>query len=143
MCDGYWDKPQETEAAFRDGWFRSGDLAVRDAEGYFTVVDRVKDVINSGGVLVASRQVEDALYTHPRVAETAVIGLPDERWIEAVTAVVVRGGEVTEAELIDHAREKLAHFKAPKRVVFVDELPRNASGKILKRELRDRFAAGD
>ncbi|MFD3474540.1 acyl-CoA synthetase [Streptomyces sp. NPDC058695] len=140
LCDGYWDKPQETEAAFRDGWFRSGDLAVRDGEGYFTVVDRVKDVINSGGVLVASRQVEDALYTHPQVAETAVIGLPDERWIEAVTAVVVRGGgEVTEAELIAHAREKLAHFKAPKRVVFVDELPRNASGKILKRELRDRF----
>jgi fatty-acyl-CoA synthase len=143
LCDGYWDKPQETEAAFRDGWFRSGDLAVRDGEGYFTVVDRVKDVINSGGVLVASRQVEDALYTHPQVAETAVIGLPDERWIEAVTAVVVRGGEVTERELIDHAREKLAHFKAPKRVVFVDELPRNASGKILKRELRDRFSTAD
>lgn len=116
---------------------------MRDGEGYFTVVDRVKDVINSGGVLVASRQVEDALYTHPQVAETAVIGLPDERWIEAVTAVVVRGGEVTETELIDHAREKLAHFKAPKRVVFVDELPRNASGKILKRELRDRFSTAD
>ncbi|MEV3861285.1 acyl-CoA synthetase [Streptomyces sp. NPDC050095] len=140
LCDGYWDKPEETQQAFRDGWFRSGDLAVRDGEGYFTVVDRVKDVINSGGVLVASRQVEDALYTHPAVAETAVIGLPDERWIEAVTAVVVRKDEVTEAELLAHTREKLAHFKAPKRVVFVDELPRNASGKILKRELRDRFA---
>ncbi|MFF0013892.1 acyl-CoA synthetase [Streptomyces sp. NPDC005374] len=140
LCEGYWDKPEETEAAFRDGWFHSGDLAVRDAHGYFTIVDRVKDVINSGGVLVASRQVEDALYTHEAVTEVAVIGLPDERWIEAVTAVVVPRGEVTEAELIDHAREKLAHFKAPKRVLFVDELPRNASGKILKRELRDRFA---
>ncbi|KQW11753.1 acyl-CoA synthetase [Streptomyces sp. Root369] len=140
LCEGYWDKPEETEAAFRDGWFHSGDLAVRDAHGYFTIVDRVKDVINSGGVLVASRQVEDALYTHEAVAEVAVIGLPDERWIEAVTAVVVPRGEVTEAELLDHAREKLAHFKAPKRVLFVDELPRNASGKILKRELRDRFA---
>ncbi|MEV5607694.1 fatty acyl-CoA synthetase [Streptomyces sp. NPDC052225] len=140
LCDGYWDKPEETGQAFRDGWFRSGDLAVRDAEGYFTVVDRVKDVINSGGVLVASRQVEDALYTHPAVAETAVIGLPDERWIEAVTAVVVRAAEVTEPELLTHARENLAHFKAPKRILFVDELPRNASGKILKRELRDRFA---
>ncbi|MFF4351174.1 acyl-CoA synthetase [Streptomyces sp. NPDC001530] len=139
LCEGYWDKPEETAEAFRDGWFHSGDLAVRDAEGYFTVVDRVKDVINSGGVLVASRQVEDALYTHEQVAEVAVIGLPDERWIEAVTAVVVARGEVTEAELIAHAREKLAHFKAPKRVIFVDELPRNASGKILKRELRDRF----
>ncbi|MFI7413354.1 acyl-CoA synthetase [Streptomyces sp. NPDC049627] len=141
LCEGYWDKPEETAEAFRDGWFHSGDLAVRDAHGYYTIVDRVKDVINSGGVLVASRQVEDALYTHEGVAEAAVIGLPDERWIEAVTAVVVPRGEVTEAELIDHAREKLAHFKAPKRVVFVDELPRNASGKILKRELRDRLAA--
>ncbi|WP_406130737.1 acyl-CoA synthetase [Streptomyces sp. NBC_00989] len=140
LCEGYWDKPEETAAAFRDGWFHSGDLAVRDAHGFFTVVDRVKDVINSGGVLVASRQVEDVLYTHEGVAEVAVIGLPDDRWIEAVTAVVVPRGEVTEAQLIDHAREKLAHFKAPKRVVFVDELPRNASGKILKRELRERFA---
>jgi fatty-acyl-CoA synthase len=139
LCEGYWDKPEETADAFRDGWFHSGDLVVRDAQGYFTVVDRVKDVINSGGVLVASRQVEDALYTHEQVAEVAVIGLPDERWIEAVTAVVVPRGEVTEAELLTHARETLAAFKAPKRVLFVDELPRNASGKILKRELRDRF----
>ncbi|MBT2490926.1 acyl-CoA synthetase [Streptomyces sp. ISL-96] len=141
LCEGYWDKPEESAEAFRDGWFHSGDLAVRDVEGYFTVVDRVKDVINSGGVLVASRQVEDALYTHPGVAEAAVVGLPDERWIEAVTAVVVPRGEVTEAELLAYAREKLAHFKAPKRVLFVDELPRNASGKILKRELRDRFGS--
>ncbi|MET9827790.1 acyl-CoA synthetase [Streptomyces sp. NPDC006385] len=140
LCEGYWDKPEETADAFRDGWFHSGDLAVRDPHGYFTIVDRVKDVINSGGVLVASRQVEDALYTHEGVAEVAVIALPDARWIEAVTAVVVPRGEVTEAELIDHAREKLAHFKAPKRVVFVEELPRNASGKILKRELRDRLS---
>ncbi|MEE1753203.1 fatty acyl-CoA synthetase [Streptomyces sp. SP18CS02] len=142
LCDGYWDKPDETKAAFRRGWFRSGDLAVRDGDGYYTIVDRVKDVINSGGVLVASRQVEDALYTHPAVAEAAVVGLPDDRWIEAITAVVVPRGpreEVTEAELIDHTRERLAPFKAPKHVVFVDELPRNASGKILKRELRDRL----
>ncbi|WP_030676353.1 acyl-CoA synthetase [Streptomyces cellulosae] len=141
LCEGYWDKPEETAEAFRDGWFHSGDLAVRDAHGYFTIVDRVKDVINSGGVLVASRQVEDALYTHESVAEVAVIGLPDDRWIEAVTAVVVPRGEVTEEDLLAHAREKLAAFKAPKRIVFVDELPRNASGKILKRELRDRFSA--
>ncbi len=140
LCLGYWNDPAATEKAFRDGWFRSGDLAVRDAQGYYTVVDRVKDVINSGGVLVASRQVEDVLYTHPGVAEAAVVGLPDERWIEAVTAVVVPRGEVTEEELMAFAREKLAHFKAPKRVLFVDALPRNASGKILKRELRDRFA---
>ncbi|MCZ4123382.1 fatty acyl-CoA synthetase [Streptomyces sp. H39-S7] len=142
LCEGYWDKPQETAEAFRDGWFHSGDLAVRDAEGYLTVVDRVKDVINSGGVLVASRQVEDVLYGHPAVAEVAVVGLPDERWIEAVTAVVVARGEVTEDELMVYARAELVHFKAPKRVLLVDELPRNASGKILKRELRDRFAPG-
>ncbi|MGY0065611.1 acyl-CoA synthetase [Streptomyces sp. QTS137] len=139
LCEGYWDKPEETAEAFRDGWFHSGDLAVRDAHGYFTIVDRVKDVINSGGVLVASREVEDALYTHEAVAETAVIGLPDDRWVEAVTAVVVARGGTTEEELIAHARERLSSFKAPKRVLFVDELPRNASGKILKRELRDRF----
>ncbi|MEU0599862.1 acyl-CoA synthetase [Streptomyces sp. NPDC006393] len=141
LCEGYWDKPEETAEAFRDGWFHSGDLAVRDAHGYYTVVDRVKDVINSGGVLVASRQVEDALYTHPRVAEVAVVGLPDDRWIEAVTAFVVPRGEVTEAELIAHARERLAHFKAPKTVVFVPDLPRNASGKILKRQLRTRITS--
>lgn len=141
LCEGYWDKPEETAAAFRDGWFHSGDLAVRDAHGYFTIVDRVKDVINSGGVLVASRQVEDVLYTHDAVAEAAVIGLPDEKWVEAVTAVVVARGEVTEEELVAHTRAHLAHFKAPKRVVFVEELPRNASGKILKRELRERFAS--
>ncbi|NJP52039.1 acyl-CoA synthetase [Streptomyces sp. SBST2-5] len=140
LCEGYWDKPEETARAFRDGWFRSGDLAVRDSDGYFTIVDRVKDVINSGGVLVASRQVEDALYTHEAVAEAAVIGLPDDRWVEAVTAVVVPRGDVTEEELIAHAGEKLSPFKAPKRVLFVEELPRNASGKILKRELRDRFS---
>ncbi|MFJ5678143.1 fatty acyl-CoA synthetase [Streptomyces sp. NPDC093097] len=152
LCAGYWDKPEETAAAFRGGWFHSGDLAVRDADGYFTVVDRVKDVINSGGVLVASRQVEDALYDHPQVAEVAVIGLPDERWIEAVTAVVVRrtdgagsadgaegNGVVGEAELIAAARARLAPFKVPKRVVFVDALPRNASGKVLKRALREQF----
>ncbi|MGC5345611.1 acyl-CoA synthetase [Streptomyces sp. DT24] len=142
LCEGYWDKPEETAEAFRDGWFHSGDLAVRDADGYFTVVDRVKDVINSGGVLVASRQVEDALYTHPAVVEAAVVGLPDARWIEAVTAVVVLREEATEQQLLDHVRDRLAHFKAPKRILFVDALPRNASGKILKRELRDRFAAG-
>jgi fatty-acyl-CoA synthase len=140
LCLGYWNDPEATKKAFRGGWFRSGDLAVRDCEGYFTVVDRVKDVINSGGVLVASRQVEDVLYTHPGVAEAAVVGLPDERWIEAVTAVVVPRGEVTPEELMAYARDRLAHFKAPKRVLFVDSLPRNASGKILKRDLRDRLA---
>ncbi|WP_424215183.1 fatty acyl-CoA synthetase [Streptomyces sp. BI20] len=137
LCTGYWRDPEAGEEAFRAGWFHSGDLATRDAEGYLTIVDRVKDVINSGGVLVASRQVEDVLHTHPGVLEVAVIGLPDPHWIEAVTAVVVpRDDTVTPEELTAHARERLAHFKAPKRVVLVPALPRNASGKILKRELR-------
>ncbi|WP_030419177.1 acyl-CoA synthetase [Streptomyces sp. SCSIO 75703] len=140
LCDGYWGLPGETAAAFRDGWFHSGDLAVRDADGYFTIVDRVKDVINSGGVLVASRHVEDVLYTHEAVAEAAVVGLPDARWIEAVTAVVVPRGEVTEEELIAHVRGRLAAFQTPKRVLFAEALPRNASGKILKRALRDGLA---
>lgn len=141
LCEGYWDKPQETEEAFRDGWFHSGDLVRIDEEGYLYVVDRIKDVINTGGVLVASREVEDALYTHPAVGEVAVIGLPDEKWIEAITAVVVPKGEVGEDELLQHVRGKLSSFKLPKAVRFVQDLPRNASGKILKRELRDRFAA--
>lgn len=141
LCRGYWDNPEATAEAFRDGWFHSGDLVTRDAEGYITVVDRIKDVINTGGILVASREVEDALYTHPGVAEVAVIGVPDEKWIEAVTAVVVLRddvdpGAVTEQALVDHVRERIAPFKVPKRIRFVTALPRNQSGKLLKRELR-------
>ncbi|MBX4171478.1 acyl-CoA synthetase [Rhodococcus pyridinivorans] len=138
LCLGYWDNPEATEEAFRDGWFHSGDLVTRDAEGYITVVDRIKDVINTGGILVASREVEDALYTHAAVAEVAVIGTPDEKWIEAVTAVVVLkdGQAVTEGELIDHVKQRLAPFKVPKAIRFVETLPRNQSGKLLKRELR-------
>ncbi|NYE49884.1 fatty-acyl-CoA synthase [Spinactinospora alkalitolerans] len=139
LCDGYWDKPEETAAAFRDGWFHSGDMARRDADGYFTIVDRLKDVINTGGVLVASREVEDALYLHPSVAEVAVIALPDDTWGEAVTAVAVLKGPATEDELIGFVRERLAGFKVPKRVHLAEELPRNASGKLLKRVLRDEF----
>jgi fatty-acyl-CoA synthase len=140
LCLGYWDKPEDTAEAFRDGWFHSGDLVRKDEEGYLFVVDRIKDVINTGGVLVASREVEDALYTHYAVGEVAVIGLPDEKWIEAVTAVVVSKEDVGADELMAHVRGRLASFKLPKAVHFVDELPRNASGKILKRELRDRFS---
>ena len=140
LCTGYWDKPEETEEAFRGGWFHSGDLVRVDDEGYMFVVDRIKDVINTGGVLVASREVEDALYGHDAVGEVAVIGLPHERWIEAIAAVVVKTGEVTEDELIAYAKENLSSLKAPKSVHFVDELPKNASGKLLKRELRDQLS---
>lgn len=140
LCVGYWDKPDDTAEAFRDGWFHSGDLVRRDEQGYLFVVDRIKDVINTGGVLVASREVEDALYTHPAVAEVAVIATPDPKWVEAITAVVVVKDSVTEQELIEHVRGLLAGFKVPKRVRLVDELPRNASGKLLKRVLRDTFS---
>ena len=142
LLKGYWERPDETAAAFRGGWFHSGDLGYADAEGYIFVVDRVRDVINTGGVLVASREVEEALFSHPAVSEAAVIALPDPKWIEAVAAVVVlRPGQAAEAEtLIAHVRGRLAAHKAPKRVIFAEALPRNASGKILKRELRDRYA---
>jgi fatty-acyl-CoA synthase len=143
---GYWEKPEETEEAFRGGWFHSEDLGYMDEEGYLYVVDRVKDVINTGGVQVAGREVEDALYGHEAVSEVAVVALPDEKWIEAVTAVVVLKEDAQQPddslveELKTHARENLARFKVPKRVFFVDDLPRNTAGKILKRELRERFA---
>jgi len=142
LCLGYWDKPEETAEAFAGGWFHSGDLVRIDEAGYITVVDRIKDVINTGGVLVASREVEDCLYTHPDVAQVAVIGTPDEKWIEAITAVVVLKPDaaVTEDALIAHVRANLAKYKVPKAVHFVEDLPRNASGKLLKRVLRDQLA---
>lgn len=139
LCTGYWDKPEETEEVFRDGWFHSGDMVRIDEEGFITVVDRIKDVINTGGVLVASREVEDALYTHDAVAEVAVVGTPDDRWIEAVTAFVVLKGEAAPSRLIAHAKAKLAGYKVPKNVHVVEELPRNQSGKLLKRVLRDQL----
>ena len=135
---GYWRDPDRTAQAFAGGWFHSGDLGVLDAEGYLTVVDRKKDMIKTGGENVASREVEEALYTHPAVAEAAVFGLPHPQWIEAVSAaVVIRDGQAaTPDELIAHCRQRLGVFKVPKHVVLVAELPKNASGKLLKRELR-------
>ena len=138
---GYYEDEEKSAEAFRDGWFHSGDLGVLDEEGYLYVVDRKKDMIKTGGENVASREVEEALYGHPAIQEAAIFGVPDPRWIEAVTAaVVVKDGEALEpADVIAYCRERLAGFKAPKHVVLVDELPKNASGKIVKRELRERF----
>ncbi|MBN8891817.1 MAG: acyl-CoA synthetase [Rhodospirillales bacterium 70-18] len=135
---GYWDKPEATDDAFAGGWFHSGDVGYFDADGFLFIVDRIKDVINTGGVLVASRDVEEALFTHPAVSEVAVIALPDPKWIEAITAVVVLrpGMAATEEELVAHARRHLAPFKLPKRIIFAEDLPRNTAGKLLKRELR-------
>ncbi|MGH8516215.1 MAG: acyl-CoA synthetase [Panacagrimonas sp.] len=139
---GYWKNPEKTAEAFRNGWFHSGDLGVMDDEGYLTVVDRKKDMIKTGGENVASREVEEIVFTHPAVSEVAVFGVPHPRWIEAVMAVVVlRAGQtLTADELLKFCRERMAGYKAPKIVEIVDALPKNASGKILKRELRDRFA---
>ncbi len=140
---GYLDDPEKTAEAFRDGWFHSGDLGTLDDEGYVTVVDRIKDMIKTGGENVASREVEEAVYEHPAVAEVAVIGIPHPTWIEAVVAVVVLrdGDEVSAEALRAHVRERLAGFKVPKAVAFTEAMPKNASGKLLKRELRDRFAS--
>jgi fatty-acyl-CoA synthase len=138
----YWDKPEETAQAFAGGWFHSGDVGYRDEAGYLYVVDRVKDVINTGGIVVSSREIEERLFTHPSVYEVAVIALPDPVWVEAVAAVVVLrpGAQADEAELIAHARETLAGFKVPKRIIFTDTLPRNTAGKLLKRQLRATYS---
>lgn len=138
---GYWGKPAETAEALRGGWFHTGDLGRADADGYVTLVDRKKDMIITGGENVYPVEVEQALYAHPAVDDVAVIGVPDATWGETVVAVVVRasGAELTEAELIAWVRGRLAHFKCPHRVEFVTELPRNATGKLLKRELRKTY----
>jgi len=134
----YFKEPEKTEAVMRGGWFHSGDIGVLDEDRYIEVVDRKKDMIKTGGENVATREVEEAVYRDSRVEEVAVLGLPHPKWVEAVTAFVkVRDGEsLTEAELLAHCRRELAAFKVPKKVVFVEALPKSPSGKILKREIR-------
>jgi fatty-acyl-CoA synthase len=143
LLQGYFNDPERTAAAFDGGWFHSGDLATMDTEGYITVVDRKKDMIKSGGENVASREVEEHIFRLDAVSEVAVVGLPDPYWIEAVTAVIVvkPGQTLAEETVIAHCRAVMAHFKVPKRVVFVDSLPKNPSGKLLKREIRARLTA--
>lgn len=123
------------------GWFHSGDVATIDEEGFITVVDRKKAMIKSGGENVASHEVEEMIYRLPAVSEFAVIGVPHPKWVEAVTAVIVvkAGQSRTEQEVLDHCNKHMAVFKAPKSVVFADSLPKNPSGKLLKRELRERY----
>lgn len=142
LLSSYWNNPEETEDAFRGGWFHSGDVGYMDEEGYLYVVDRIKDVINTGGIVVASREVEEVLFTHEAVSEVAVIGLPDEKWIEAITAVVVLkpDAEANEEALLAHARSHLAPYKVPKTLIFTKDLPRSTAGKILKRELRQQLS---
>jgi acyl-CoA synthetase (AMP-forming)/AMP-acid ligase II len=137
---GYWQDPDATSAAFAGGWFHTGDIAVLDDDGYLYIVDRLKDMIVSGGENIASSEVERVLYEHESVLEVAVVGRPDDRWGEVPVAYVVLkpAATTTPDELVEHCRGQLARFKIPKQVVLVDELPRNPSGKILKRELRTR-----
>jgi acyl-CoA synthetase (AMP-forming)/AMP-acid ligase II len=138
---GYWRDPDATAAAFTGGWFHTGDVGVRDEDGYLFIVDRFKDMIVSGGENIASSEIERVLYEHDGVVEAAVVARPDERWGEVPVAfVVVRPDAVVTADqLIGHCGAQLARFKVPKAVVFLDALPRNPSGKVLKRALREGF----
>ena len=138
----YWNKPEETKLAFRNGFFRTGDIGYQDANGYFYILDRLKDMIVTGGENVYSGEVEAVIYTHPAVREVAVFGIPDPKWGEIVKAVVVLkpGETLTAEELIAYCRQSLANFKVPRSIEFSDtELPKSGSGKILKRVLRERF----
>jgi acyl-CoA synthetase (AMP-forming)/AMP-acid ligase II len=140
VCKGYWRDEEATAKTIRDGWLHSGDVGIMDEEGYLYIVDRLKDLIISGGENIASSEVERAVYEHEAVVEVAVVGSPHPRWNEVPVAYVVlrEGADVSEDELDEHCRERLAKYKTPKGFRFIDELPRNPSGKVLKRELRDR-----
>jgi acyl-CoA synthetase (AMP-forming)/AMP-acid ligase II len=144
VMDGYWQQPEATEAAIVDGWFRTGDGGSIDEFNYVTISDRKKDVIISGGENVSSIEVEDAIFQHPDVTEVAVIGIPDEKWGELVTALVVKapGSELSAEDVVAWTRQRLAGFKCPKRVEFRDELARTATGKLQKFKLRAPFWEG-
>jgi acyl-CoA synthetase (AMP-forming)/AMP-acid ligase II len=142
---GYWNRDAATaEALIGDNWLKTGDAGYMDAEGYLFLQDRIKDMIVTGAENVYPAEVESVIYGHPQVADVAVIGIPDDKWGEAVKAIVVRspGTEPTPEEIIAYARNHLAGFKCPKTIDFIDALPRNPSGKILRRELREPFWAG-
>ena len=141
---GYWNKPEETAAAIRDGWMHSGDGGYMDDDGFVFVVDRIKDMIVTGGENVYSAEVEQAVALHPAVASCAVIGIPDPAWGEAVHAVVVLapGAIVTPEEIREHCKTHIAGYKAPRSAEFVDALPVNGAGKVLKRDLRAPYWEG-
>ena len=141
---GYWNLPEETARVMVDGWFRTGDIATMDAQGYVLIVDRKKDIIISGGENITSLDIEKAVYAHPAVLECAVIAVPDDRWGEVPKALVVikAGMSATETDIIDFCKERIASFKIPRSVEFFDTLPKGGTGKILKRELRERYWKG-
>jgi acyl-CoA synthetase (AMP-forming)/AMP-acid ligase II len=142
VMEGYWENPEATADAIEDGWFHTGAGGYFDGDGYLTISDRKKDVIITGGENVSSIEVEDCLFSHPAVAEVAVIGVPHEKWGETIKALVVLSGEATEAELIKHCKERLAGYKAPTSIEFRDSIPRTATGKIQKFKLREPFWTG-
>ncbi|GAA1902978.1 AMP-binding protein [Streptantibioticus ferralitis] len=145
VLDGYWDKPEETAEALEGGWFHTGDGGTIDeADGHLTISDRKKDVIITGGENVSSIEVEDTIFSHPAVAEVAVIGVPDEKWGETIKALVVlaEGATATEADIIAHCKQRMAGYKAPTSVEFRDSIPRTATGKIQKFKLREPYWAG-
>src|SRR3954469_14143157 len=143
VMGAYWNKPEQTAAALRGGWYHTGDLGYMDDEAFVFLVDRAKDMIVTGGENVYSTEVEEVLYRHPAVAEAAVFGVPDERWGEAVHAVVVPRCTVTEEELVTFCREAIAGYKVPKRIELRDEpLPKSGAGKVLKRDLRAPYWDG-
>jgi long-chain acyl-CoA synthetase len=142
VTQGYWNNPEETKLAFRNEMFRTGDIGFRDGDGYFFILDRLKDMIVTGGENVYSGEVEAIIYQHPAVKEVAVFGIPDPQWGEIVMAcVVLKPTQVLSAdELIAYCRRSLANYKVPRRIEFLTtELPKNGSGKILKRQLREQF----
>ncbi len=143
VMKGYFDDEEATDEAFAGGWFHSGDLGVVESDGYVRLMDRAKDVVISGGENISSVEVEQALLSHDAVAEAAVVGVPDEEWGERPKAFVVlaEGEQADEQEMIDHVRSSIAHYKAPKEVVFLDELPKTSTGKVQKFELREHEAA--
>jgi fatty-acyl-CoA synthase len=142
VCGVYWGKPDATKETFVDGWCRTGDLAHITADGYIYIIGRVKDMIISGGENIYPAEIENVLADHPAVQEVAVIGVPDPKWDETPCAAIVlnEGATLTEDDVVAYCRERIAGYKRPRYVVFVDELPRNASGKILKRTLREDYA---
>ena len=145
VTNGYLNRPEETSAAFRRGWFHTGDIGRMDEEGFMYLLDRKKDMIVTGGENVYSSEVEAALYQHPGVNEAAVVGVPDEKYGEALFAVIVPapGASLDTDGLIAHCRERIGGYKIPRRMAFVDEMPKSAMGKILKTELRRIYGGED
>ncbi len=145
VIKGYWRDPKTTAETLRSGWLHTGDLGIMDEKGYIYILDRAKDMIISGGENIYSREIEDVILNHPAVHEVAVIGVPDNTWGEAVRAIVAlkQGEKATQEEIINFCKDHLASYKKPKSVEFIDEIPKNPYGKVLKRELREKYWVGE